>query len=224
MMAARKNGNHVIDYRTPLFSIRAVRSAIISDGATYSKYNPLTPDQKDKTPFGIIATIKSVSKSAVERNKVRTRFKEAVRLALTRAPAETEGGKEVANSGTSSMKQVDLPSGYHYLATLSPGIYAEPMTSLVHQVRSAIIALSDQAHSIGKSIQHKHGKEPGIQRPFVAHRGGTPTPAYGSPFRGQRFQAGNLEVIYGYTIMMYNDPCQASMSPMQYPAKLRAIL
>lgn len=43
--------------------------------------------------------------------------------------------------------------GYHYLATLSPGIYAEPMTSLVHQVRSAIIALSDQAHSIGKSIQ-----------------------------------------------------------------------
>lgn len=111
MMAARKNGNHVIDYRTPLFSIRAVRSAIISDGATYSKYNPLTPDQKDKTPFGIIATIKSVSKSAVERNKVRTRFKEAVRLALTRARAETEGGEEVANSGTSSMKQVDLPSG-----------------------------------------------------------------------------------------------------------------
>lgn len=165
MMAARKNGNHVIDYRTPLFSIRAVRSAIISDGATYSKYNPLTPDQKDKTPFGVITTIKSVSKSAVERNRVRTRFKEAVRLAISRTP--TEGGLAGSNSRDGfSAAQVDLPAGkcarkrlardaysrcppstgYHHLATLSPGIYAESMTSLVHQTRSAMIALSNQAH------------------------------------------------------------------------------
>jgi RNase P protein component len=124
MMAARKNGNQVIEYRTPLFSIRAVQSAIISDGPIYSKFNPLTPDQKDKTPFGIIATIKSVSKSAVERNKVRTRFKEAIRLALTRAPAELGSGQQVANGGTGSMEQVDLPTGEYRRTGMSCDAYS----------------------------------------------------------------------------------------------------
>jgi ribonuclease P protein component len=111
MMAARKNGNNVIEYRSPLFSIRGVLSAIISDGATYTKYNPLEPNQKDKTPFGIITTIKSVSKSAVERNKVRTRFKEAMRLALTRTPSETQGDEAIVDGENGSSKHVDLPAG-----------------------------------------------------------------------------------------------------------------
>lgn len=109
MMSARKNGNNVLEYRSLLFSIRAVKSAIISDTSTYAKYNPLTPNQKDKTPFGIITTIKNVSKSAVERNRVRTRFKEAVRLALTRSPSEA-GEAANANSGNGS-EQVHLPLG-----------------------------------------------------------------------------------------------------------------
>lgn len=111
MMATRKNGNNVIEHRNPLFSIRAVRSAIISDGSTYTKINPLTPHQKDKTPFGVITTIKSVSKSAVERNRVRTRFKEAVRLALTRTPPEMQGNAAIVESEEGCSEPVDLPSG-----------------------------------------------------------------------------------------------------------------
>ena len=37
-----------------------------------------------QTPFAIVTSIKSISKKAVMRNRVRTRFKEAVRLVITR--------------------------------------------------------------------------------------------------------------------------------------------
>jgi ribonuclease P protein component len=112
MMSSRKNGNNILEYRTPLFSIKAVKSASMGDGSSeYSRYNPLVPNQKDKTPFGIITTIKSISKSAVERNRVRTRFKEAVRLALTRNPAGTLSETSEASSRNGSSDYVDLPAG-----------------------------------------------------------------------------------------------------------------
>lgn len=38
--------------------------------------------------FGIMTTIKSIGKSAVERNRVRTRFKAGVRMVLTRGDEE----------------------------------------------------------------------------------------------------------------------------------------
>jgi ribonuclease P protein component len=112
MMSGRRNGNNILEYRTPLFSIKAVKSSgLVSHSSSYSKYNPLVPNQKDKTPFGIVTTIKSISKSAVERNRVRTRFKEAIRLALTRdltAPL-SESGKGNSQAGPSG--HVELPAG-----------------------------------------------------------------------------------------------------------------
>jgi hypothetical protein len=146
---------------------------MISDNSAESTYNPLRLNQKDKTPFGVITTIKGVSKSAVERNRVRTRFKEAVRLAISTTPPGSEGSLAGVSSKDGFSAQVDLPAGkcackrsarnmysgcpprigYHYLATLSPSIYAEPMTSLGHQMRTAIIALSDQAQSPVNGLQ-----------------------------------------------------------------------
>jgi hypothetical protein len=40
--------------------------------------------KSDFVPFAIITSIKAISKRAVERNRVRTRFKAAVRMVLTR--------------------------------------------------------------------------------------------------------------------------------------------
>lgn len=177
MMSGRKSGSNILEYRALLFNIKAVKSAGMGDAsANYSKYNPLAPNQKDKTPFGIITTIKGISKSAVERNRVRTRFKEAVRLALTRDIAGTSSESE-ANSRNGSREHVDLPAGeliedafshgsakasskgYHYLATLTSGIYAEPMLSLVQQARAAISELTRQAQNGGhaqKRFQPSH--------------------------------------------------------------------
>lgn len=112
IMSGRKNGSNILEFRSPLFSIKAVKSTDILDGSSsYSKYNPLVPDQKDKTPFGIITTIKSISKSAVERNRVRTRFKEAMRLALTRDLTAPSPGDREGDGRDSLPRYVDLPSG-----------------------------------------------------------------------------------------------------------------
>lgn len=188
MMSGRKNGSNILEYRTPLFSIKAVKSTGILDGSSsYSKFNPLVPDQKNKTPFGIITTIKSISKSAVERNKVRTRFKEAMRLALTRdlAASLPESGEGIGRDGPSGY--AELPAGksartalgmtvlsfligYHFLATLTAGIYAEPMLTLVQQMRIAIADLARQAQNSG----HAQKRFQTSNKPHAVKRARTP--------------------------------------------------
>lgn len=176
IMSARKQGRDVIDYRSPLFSIKAVRSAIVSTNTNNRrKYNPLSPHQQYKMPFGIITTIKSISKSAVERNRVRTRFKEAMRIALSRAPSLPERGDGDGRSGTSKPLQLPIgrsPNGmtiprllhdlthlgvylgYHFLATLTAGIYAEPLPSLVEQMRKAIGHISAGTESGARTAHY----------------------------------------------------------------------
>lgn len=122
IMSARRQGRDVIDFRSPLFSIRAVRSAIVSTNTHNQRnYNPLSPYQQCKIPFGIITTIKSISKSAVERNKVRTRFKEAMRLALSRTPFLPQDGN--ADTSSRTLEPLQLPSGRF------PGEKDDPVSS-----------------------------------------------------------------------------------------------
>lgn len=69
--------------------------------------------------------------------------------------------EETACQGTSTCQVVSLGrllwrwtilrflTGYHYLATLTAGIYAEPMLTLVQQTRTAIADLARQAQNGG---------------------------------------------------------------------------
>lgn len=73
----------VLQHAHPLFALRVVPSRAISS----------PPDQRiDGTPFAVVASIKAVSKLAVERRRVKTRFKAAVRMALTRGARTVAAG------------------------------------------------------------------------------------------------------------------------------------
>jgi hypothetical protein len=72
-----------IFYRTPFFELKAVPSEYIAAPDSNGFEPPRSPPQAF-TPFGIVTTIKGISKRASERNRVRTRFKQAVRMVLTR--------------------------------------------------------------------------------------------------------------------------------------------
>lgn len=66
-----------------------------------SPYAPPRRPPKEFTQFAVITTIKGISKRAVQRNRVRTRFKEAVRLVLTRDARATSGSDEILVPPTS---------------------------------------------------------------------------------------------------------------------------
>ena len=66
-----------------------------------SPFGPARRPPNEFTPFAVMTTIKGISKRAVQRNRVRTRFKEAVRLVLTR---------DARASGDPAQITVPLPS------------------------------------------------------------------------------------------------------------------
>jgi RNase P protein component len=99
-----------VSCHSPYFHLRATPSTEMPM-PTASAFGPPRRPPKEFTPFAILTTIKGVSKRAVQRNRVRTRFKEAVRLVLTRdarAANDKEGEIAVPLSQTDEAWAVDL--------------------------------------------------------------------------------------------------------------------
>ncbi len=66
-----------IQHASPLFTLKVIPSSSIPAIFSLSALD-------HRNPFAIVTSIKSISKKAVIRNRVRTRFKEAIRLVVTR--------------------------------------------------------------------------------------------------------------------------------------------
>ena len=69
-----------IQHTSRLLTLKVIPSSSIPSSSDADA----TIDHHGRTPFAIVTSIKSISKKAVMRNRVRTRFKEAVRLVITR--------------------------------------------------------------------------------------------------------------------------------------------
>ncbi|KAG7548899.1 hypothetical protein FFLO_03191 [Filobasidium floriforme] len=152
-----------VSCHSPHFHLRATPSTEMPM-PTASAFGPPRRPPKEFTPFAILTTIKGVSKRAVQRNRVRTRFKEAVRLVLTRdarAANNKEGEIAVPLSQIDEAWEVDLLlEGHYYSAQLEPGVYSAPMPELVNQVRQSLLSIKHK-----KSLKEARGSSKAVSKP-----------------------------------------------------------
>ncbi len=139
--------SRVYQHAHALFSLRAVPSQAVvgggggprARGSTVAGEGARAEERAPPrgTPFAVVASIKAVSKIGAERRRVKTRFKAAVRLALTRAARAAPAGgradgkeRRYKDGGVDADRNgVLLADGPETDVALVPGAYPAPRLS-----------------------------------------------------------------------------------------------
>ncbi|SCZ92603.1 BZ3500_MvSof-1268-A1-R1_Chr5-2g08021 [Microbotryum saponariae] len=97
----------------------------------------------------IMASKKGVHNSAVVRNRCRRRFKEAVRLVVTREAQGGKGGEgqvvEVDEGGVKGPRRWLIP-GYTYIVNLTLEVYKQPLSTMVNEIRQGFLQVKSKTN------------------------------------------------------------------------------
>ncbi|SCV72619.1 BQ2448_4156 [Microbotryum intermedium] len=160
------NPRHPDAERAPSFSHRHLSPPLLHLVPSISNqlpkehplYTHLVVPRRNKTidPYKVQLTImaskKGVHPLAVVRNRCRRRFKEAVRLVVTR---EAQGA-EVDDGGKEMVVKVDeenvqgprrwLIPGYTYIVNLTLQVYKQPLSTMVNEIREGLLQVKSRTN------------------------------------------------------------------------------